>query len=360
MVHSEDPRVELFGKAMGMSGAGRTGETGGGARPRSWWVLAAMVLIGSSTATAAKFAVAELPTSLLPIVRFGGAGLALLPWVLGRGAIRRILREDSGLVIGAALLCVPINQGFFLNGTRYTPTTHVGLIYATCPIFVLMMAVAWRHERMSLARLLGVLVCVLGASVIALGGMGKAGPAGRSTLYGDLLLVGAVVSWAAYLTLNRRLLLRHPALPVLSTTFILGALFCVPFAAVSMHEWPLQLSRAHAPAWLGMLHLTLVASLVGLALQNVALRRFEASHVAAVGNLSPVLTVLWGVALLGESISPALVVGGLLTLGGVALASQVRPTAPSWLSEDPGRAMGCATPVAVVPPSANCSPAQQP
>ena len=66
----------------------------------------------------------------------------------------------------------------------------------------------------------------------------------------------------------------------------------------------------------------LVASLLRLACQNLALRRFDASHVANVGNISPVLTVLWGVLLLGERVTPSLVFGGFLTLAGVIIAGK--------------------------------------
>src|SRR5438270_2720710 len=86
--------------------------------PGAYIYLALMVLIGSSTATAAKFAVRELPVGLLPLVRFGGAGLCLLPVVWRRGVVRRMLREDRWRLVAAAALCVPINQSFFLNATR--------------------------------------------------------------------------------------------------------------------------------------------------------------------------------------------------------------------------------------------------
>jgi drug/metabolite transporter (DMT)-like permease len=77
-------------------------------------------------------------------------------------------------------------------------------------------------------------------------------------------------------------------------------------------------------AWLSLVYLMLVASLLGLACQNLALRHFDASHVANVGNLSPVLTVVWGALLLHESVTPALVIGGALTIAGVVIAGQRR------------------------------------
>lgn len=298
------------------SGTSREGAT------RSFWVLVWMVLIGSSTATAAKIAVSGLPVPFVTLVRFGVAGLALLPLVWGRGAFVRLWREDAPALVAASLFCVPINQGFFLNASRLAPTTHVGLIYATCPLVVLVLAVGLRHERLAAARVAGIAISVVGAAVIALGTLSQAHSAKSGALMGDLLLIGAVTSWGAYLTINKRLILRHSALVVLSATFLLGALFSIPLGIGSIGEWPKRLSAAAPGAWASLAYLALVASLLGLACQNIALRRFDASHVANVGNLSPLLTVLWGVLLLGEKVTPSLLVGGFLTLAGVVIAGQ--------------------------------------
>ena len=286
-------------------------------------ILVAMVLIGSSTATAAKFAVSDLPIPLLPVVRFGVAGLALLPWLGGLAVIRSMLRRDIVLLALAAFLAVPVNQAFFLNATRLAPTTHVGLIYASCPLVVLGLALWLRHEQLDSARLIGIVASVAGAAVIALGSLlqREPGAAGTATLWGDLLLVGAVTSWGGYLTVNKRLLGRYPAIAVLGMTFLLGSAMCLPLAIWTSPGWLPMLSSTRPQAWAGLIYLTLVASVLGLACQNMALRRLEASHVAAVGNLSPVLTVLWGVWLLGEGLNLSLVLGGTLTLAGVAMAS---------------------------------------
>ena len=50
---------------------------------RAYVYVALMVVLGSTTAAAAKFAVAELPVTLVPAVRFGMAGLCLIAVALG-------------------------------------------------------------------------------------------------------------------------------------------------------------------------------------------------------------------------------------------------------------------------------------
>jgi drug/metabolite transporter (DMT)-like permease len=283
--------------------------------------LVLMVLIGSTTATAAKFAVRGLPTSLLPIARFGIAGLFLIPLGLRDGRLVRMLRDDLPRVTAAAACCVPINQFFFLNGAKLAPTTHVGLIYATCPLVVLMLACLLGQEKMRSDRLAGILLSIAGAGVLAVGNIGSHGAGtGPRTLTGDLLLVGAVVSWAGYMTVNKPLVPKYGSLTVLSGTFLVGILLDLPIALAQSGGWS-GVGAASRSSWLGLIYLGLVVTVFGLYFQNQALKRLDASQVAAVGNAAPLLTVVWGVWLLGEAVTPSLVVGGAMILGGVVWTS---------------------------------------
>lgn len=284
-----------------------------------------MVLIGSTTALSAKLAVRELPVALLPLFRFGVAGLALLPIALRSSTTKHLLKRDWPRLLLAGLLCVPLNQAFFLFGTRMAPTTHVGLIYATCPLVVLLAAFAVGQERMRADRLLGVLASVAGLMVLGLGNLAGPGPSSPTTdssshLLGDLLLVGAVVTWGIFMTVSKPLISRHGAIPCLSGIFLSGTLLNIPFALLLMppsaSTWNLVVSASPA-AWFGLLHITLVVSVLGLFCQSVALRRLDASEVATVGNAAPLLTVVWGRVFLGEVITPFLLIGGALTLGGI-------------------------------------------
>ncbi|GAC1475170.1 MAG: DMT family transporter [Isosphaeraceae bacterium] len=287
--------------------------------------LGLMVLIGSSTAASAKFAVRELPAGFLPLVRFGGAGLLLLPLIARRGSgFGRMVRQDGWRLLVTAALCVPINQWFFLNAARLTTTSHVALIYASCPLVVLLLAWVLGQERLVPARLVGVLVSVFGVAVIGADSLWRGGGAGgRETLLGDLLLVGAVASWGGYLTTSKLLIARHGPLNSLAGTFLVGTFLHLPIALWTLPGWG-SLLGASATAWWGLAHLTLVVTVLGLAFQSLAMRRLDASQVATVGNAAPVLTVVWGVWLLGESFTPALALGGALTLGGILWTN--RPT----------------------------------
>jgi drug/metabolite transporter (DMT)-like permease len=303
---------------------------------RGYFYLALMVLFGSTTSPFAKVAVSELPVGILPILRFGVATLCLIPFLADRGALGRLLRGDWPRLAAVAALCVPINQGFFLNAARLGPNSHVGLFYAICPLIVWVLAWLLGHERLDLGRLWGVLTSIAGVAVILLGNLwgGHGGSAAetRNVLLADLLLVGAVFSWGAYLTLSKPLILRHGALPVLAGTFLVGCLLQVPIALVTLPSWLPTLGQASTRAWTSLAILALLITPLNLALQNLSLRRLDASQVATFSNVAPVLTVLWGVLFFHEALPPALIVGGALTLGGIVWTSRPRARPASTIA----------------------------
>ena len=294
--------------------------------------LVLMVLIGSTTATAAKFAVRDVPLGLLPLARFGLAGLCLVPVVWRSGTIGAMARRDLPRLLAASAFCVPINQALFLAGARMAPTSHVGIIYATCPLVVLLLATAMGQERMVRRRLVGVFLSVAGVAVIGAGNFLKQGPGDYATLRGDLLLIGAVIAWGAYLTANKPLVARYGAMTTLAGTFLAGSLLQLPIALIT-YPGSSALRQVPVAAWMGVLYLAIVVTVFGLYCQNLCLRRLDATQVATVGNAAPVLTILWGVTLLGEPLSAALILGAGLTLAGIVWAS--RPPRPSKVEPVP-------------------------
>ncbi len=294
---------------------------------RAYLYVMLMVVLGSTTAAAAKFAVRDLPVALVPVLRFGLAGLCLLPVVWRGGLLTRLVRKDPWLLLISAALCVPINQGFFLSAARLGPTSHVGIFYATCPLVVLLLAWAMRLERPDLGRLWGVLASVLGIVVIGVGnywnGDGGSAAEVRAVVLADCLLVGAVLSWGAYIAVSKPLVERHGAMPAVAGTCLLGCLLSIPVALFVGPAWP-PLGQVSTTAWVALAVLGLFITPFGWAFQNLALTRFEASQVATFSNGSPILTIVWGLWLFDEALTLTLVVGGLLTLGGMYWASRPR------------------------------------
>jgi drug/metabolite transporter (DMT)-like permease len=309
---------------------------------RAYLDVVLMVLIGSTTAPAARYIVHSLPLPWIPVLRFGLAGLCLGPLVWARGGLGKLVRQDGWRLVLAAALCVPINQGFFLGATKLGLVSHVGLFYATCPLVVLLLAWGFRMERPDFARLTGVLLSVAGIVVIGIGHyweMGsQSGGVAQSVVLSDLLLVGAVTSWGGYIAVSKPLIVRHGAMTVLAGTVLTGWVLSLPFAFFEQLSFS-SLGQVAASAWLALVFLGLFITPFAWAYQNLALRRFDASQVATFSNASPILTVVWGMWLFGEVLTPTLVAGGAMTLGGIYWACRPRRAASGARAERRERAV---------------------
>lgn len=309
---------------------------------RGYILLALMVLLGSTTSPLAQVTVRQLPIGLVPLLRFGSATLCLLPFI-GVGSIRRLFREDWRRLAVVAACCVPLNQFFFLTAAKLGTNAHVGLFYATVPLIVWTLAWILGHEPLDLSRLGAILISIAGVLVIGLGNILGADAATspaqtHNVMIADFLLIGAVITWGGYVALSRPLVVRHGALPTLAGAFLMGCLLQLPIAALTVPHWAPQVRAASTSAWVCLAVLALAITPINLALQNLALRRLDASQVAAFSNVAPVLTVVWGVWLFHEALSPALLVGGALTLAGVFWTSRPAPRhapKPAWTPESP-------------------------
>ena len=289
--------------------------------------VALMVLVGSTTAPAARYVVHSLPLASIPLMRFALASLCLVPLVWMKGGLGRLIRQDGWRLALAAALCVPINQGFFLSATKLGLTSHVALFYATCPLVVLLLAWGFRMEQPNFARLAGVLLSVAGIVVIGIGHYlehrSTGGDAAQSVVLSDLLLLGAVASWGGYIAVSKPLIVRHGAMTVLAGTVLTGCLMSAPFAFL---DFPSLSSLKQVPlsAWSALIFLSVFITPFAWAYQNLALRSFDASQVATFSNAAPILTVVWGMWLFGEVLTPTLSAGGAMTLGGIYWACRPR------------------------------------
>ena len=230
-----------------------------------------MVLVGSTTAPAARYIVHSLPLSLIPVLRFGLACLCLVPLVWVKGGLGRLIRQDGWrLVLAAAPLRA--HESSLLPGRHQAGADlSCGTFLRNNPARRLAAGLGLPHgERPDFGRLSGVLLSVAGIVVIGIGHYleqsSHRGAAAQSVVLSDLLLVGAVVSWGSYIVVSKPLIQRHGAMTVLAGTvlvgfllsvLLVGFLLSVPFGFLQLPSFA-SLARVPASAWLGLLFLGLL------------------------------------------------------------------------------------------------------
>jgi drug/metabolite transporter (DMT)-like permease len=189
---------------------------------------------------------------------------------------------------------------------------------AATPLFTIVLAsLVISDEPMSLRRLGGVLVGFAGVVVVVSGGINGGGePAAM------VAMVGAVGSYAVTAVWTRRFLRGVAPVGVAAGQVQIG--FVVTAVLAVALERP-DLGAVPANAWAAIGWLGLAASGLAPVLYFRLIERWGASRTAVVNYLIPVVGVGMGAALLGEALPVSAIVGGVVVIAGVTLASGSLP-----------------------------------
>lgn len=287
-------------------------------RKKALAALLGAVLIWSSTYVTTKQALSQVPPMTLAFMRFALASVVLFPFFY-RGPDRRERLPWGTLALlgltGAFMFFALQNWGL-----SYTSVSAGSLIHGGAPVLIALLSAVFLREKINALRALGIFLAIAGvAGIVLLGGDIQGGS--RPTL-GNLLMLGSALSWAVYTVLNKKFSLTISPVTATLATFIYGMVFLLPFAAVEMHGFSLNLSWLTAA---NVLYLGVVASAIPIFLWNYGLKYYDASQAGLFINLVPVVSVLSAVAFMGERVIGGQLLAGVVVILGVVLAGVEPP-----------------------------------
>jgi drug/metabolite transporter (DMT)-like permease len=281
--------------------------------------LLAIVFWGISF-VATKAALREVSPPTLIATRFA-LGVALLLLLLAfRGQALLPPRDAwAGLAL-LGFIGVLVHQAMQAVALTLTTAVKAGWLIGLTPIWSALLAVLLLGERLGRVRICGLAVGFVGATVLVTGGQPLAVLRSLPSTRGDLLILASTLNWAVYTVLGRGLLQRLGALKATAGSLTLGWLMVLPWF-LARHGWR-ELSRLSGTTWLAIAFLGLACSGLGYLLWYGALEKVEASRVASLLYLEPLVTLAAAVILLGEPVRATTVVGGVLVLVGVLLVQR--------------------------------------
>lgn len=200
-----------------------------------------------------------------------------------------------------------------------TSPVNASVISAINPAIIALAAVVVLGERIRRGGVLGIAISFIGVVIVVLLG-GSGGLANVSVAPGDLLILGAILAWTAYVIISRRI--QTP--PITATTVQVGmsAVMLAPvMAIVGIQATP------STEGWVGLAIIIVFPSALAYLLWNVAVTQLGPSRTGVFLNLLPVFTAIIAVAL-GDAITVWQIVGGLVVLAGVYLTTRPGATIP--------------------------------
>lgn len=282
-----------------------------------WFMLVALSVVWGGSYFFFKILVAELPVFTIVLMRVGGAAILLLAIVYITGK-----RMPSSRGAWVALTITGIFNNIVPFSLIIWSETQIqsglaAILTATSPLFSVVLAHFWtRGERLTLNRILGVLIGLVGVGVL----MGPKALAGLNlTSLAQLGVIVAAISYAWSAIYARRFNpLGVPPLVTATGQTITASILMTPLALWIDRPWTIT----HVPspaAWGAMAGLIVLSTVLAYIVYFRILASAGATNALLVTFLTPVSALLLGGFILHERLSVGDVAGMLLIFAGLVV-----------------------------------------
>ena len=285
-------------------------------QPRRQYHLLAVVaamLIWSTSFVATKLAYASFPPLTLGALRFVIALAALSVMTRVGGGFVLPPRRDLLVMFAGGALGITLYFAMENIGVSLTSASNAALIMASYPAITILMERLTYGTRVSGRKWVGVLVAIVGVMLVS--GMQTA-QAGQNQLLGNLILSATGFVWALYNFTTRSVVNKYSAVTVSFYQTLAGALLFIPLAFVEVDKWAVP----DGQSVLVLFYLGVLCSVAAFMLYNYGLRKLSAGTAVSLANLVPVFGVLLSVLVLGETLHPLQILGGVVVILGVTLS----------------------------------------
>jgi O-acetylserine/cysteine efflux transporter len=275
-----------------------------------------LVLAWASTFAAIKVGLDHCPPLLFAGLRALLGGVALAPLVLWRAETTERLQPVWPTYLILAALNVVGFFGLQTVALVYLPTGSAAVLIYLQPVLVGVLAWPLLGERLSTAKVAGLVLGFAGVVTVSAGSLRADVP-----LPGVLLAVGSALSWALGTVFLKR---RQRAVAygrAMAAQFLIGGSLLT--GAGLLVEGPLAVDPAPM-FWLGLGYAGIVGSALAWALWSWLVGVGEASTASTYIFSVPVTAIVIGWALFDEPVTPLLAVGAGLVVAGTYLVNRRR------------------------------------
>jgi drug/metabolite transporter (DMT)-like permease len=228
----------------------------------------------------------------------------------------RIARADWRYVAIAAAM-IFCNQLCFVYSLKLSQASTVSLLFGTTPVWVAIVSLLFRLERLSRAFWVGAVLTFAGVALVAAG----AGGGFSTSTKGNVIAVGTALTWACYTVAIAPLMRRYSPFRISALVLAIG---WVPLALVSIPQISRQQFHFGTLTRLGFAYAVVGPLFLTNILWFTAVSRVGAARAVIVNNLQPFFGVFFALVLLSESLHPLEIAGGLLIFAGIYLERRLR------------------------------------
>jgi drug/metabolite transporter (DMT)-like permease len=283
-------------------------------------VLIAIVssCLGGSAAAVTRYLVGDADAVTLAVLRWAIGFLFVLPVAL----VLRVRWPPRSDWLGVASLGICYFGLFFVLynvAISYTTAARASLALSTLPLQTMIVGALLGIEPLSRRKILGVLIAMSGVFAALASGLSKA-PVGAWR--GELLMTAAVLCMAFYNVWSRPFMGRSSPLGYLTVGMGAGAAVLVLFGTLTGRL--AVVSTFNTAEWIAGVYLGVAGGALAFILWVLAHARTTPTRVANAMTVNPIAASLVATQLVGEPITPNLIVGLVAVFAGIWIATTTR------------------------------------
>lgn len=272
---------------------------------RHFLLILLVVTLWAFNNVAIKWGLLDLPPLFLTLMRFVVVAVILVPFT-------RVNRQQLRYLVPLAFTFGFLHFSLLFVGMKYTDAGTGAIVVQLGTPFAMILAMVILKEKLSKVQMAGIGVSLTGVVVLA----------GSPTIpawWVLCLLLCSAAGWA----ISNLLVKKSPAIKPLTLT---GWLSFLAIPIVGLASFMLESDQIHSlvhstwRGWFGILYSAIFSSIIAYSLWYSLLRSYNVNLIMPYSLLTPVLAVILGVMVLGDSMNMFKVTGALLVIAGTAIA----------------------------------------
>jgi drug/metabolite transporter (DMT)-like permease len=304
------------------------------------------ILAVSTSSIFIRFAQQNASSLIIAAYRLTLATIILIPAAMGPGKtdFRKLGKRQVGLAILSGVF-LALHFATWISSLAYTTVASSVVLVDTSPLWVALLAPILLKEKISRMVLIGLVVTLIGGFFIGLSdicritGTGITCPSlssivdGKFFLGDGLALLGALFA-AGYLMIGREL---RPKMTLVSYTFLVYGIAALVLIGI-VGAARLKPFGYPPTTYIWFLALAIIPQLIGHSSFNWSLRYLSAAFVSITILGESIGSTVLALLILGEIPPLIKIVGAVLILAGIVLASKVeqRPEIPDRIPQPEG------------------------
>lgn len=271
-------------------------------------------LLFGANPVAIKFCLTGLGAFTAAGIRFAIAALVIFIWARIKKIPLHLNQKQLGQMVILTVIFV-LQLSCFYVGLGKTTASHGTLIANILPFIILVFAHFFiPGDTISLKKGIGITLGFLGVLFLFFDEQNLSGDLKR----GDMIVLMAVLLWSSNAIYVKRIISEYNAVQITLYPMIFGT----PFLFLGGFLWDGQMiSMINATIIKSMLYQSIVTASFGFIAWNTLLQRFGATSLHSFIFIMPVAGVLFGVLLLGETVTSHLIASIAFIVTGVIIVN---------------------------------------